>query len=104
MSRTPHFQTSETAPGARIDHETSLTMRRIVVGYRDDDPRRYGLPGDIRGGVVIGRCVDCGHEVYGDGGAAWTVRERDTQVGCMWCHEQLVHVERFHQSGLVAGL
>lgn len=65
---------------------------------------RWHLGGDIRGGVVLGRCVDCGHEVYGDHGARQAVKDRDAAVGCMWCNDNFRYRERVHQSGMVVQL
>lgn len=90
-------------PGERIHHGRE-GYQRLVVGYRDDDPRRWYLGGDIRGGIVIGTCVDCHHAVYGDIGARDAVRSRDAAVGCMWCNEQFREVERIHPSGMVSQL
>jgi len=90
-------------PGERI-HHTRLGYQRLVVGYRDDDPARFHLVGDIRGGVQIGNCVDCHHPVYGDAGARQAVIDRDAAVGCMWCNESFRQRERIHQSGMVVQL
>ena len=79
------------------------SSQRLVVGYRDDDPRRFGLPG-VMGGEKAGKCIDCTHEVYMDRGAINTVRDRDTLVACMFCNDRLRYVERIHQSGLIAQL
>lgn len=83
---------------------SGLGSQRLVVGFRDDDPRRAGLGGGIMGGRELGRCVDCGHAVYGDLGCVDLVRKRDAQVGCMFCHESLVYRERLHQQGMVVQL
>lgn len=91
------------APGERIHHSRE-GYQRLVVGYRDDDPTRWHLGGDIRGGVVLGRCVDCHHEVYGDHGARQAVKDRDAAVGCMWCNDSFRYRERIHQSGMVVQL
>lgn len=91
------------SPGERIHHGRE-GYQRLVVGYRDDDPTRFYLAGDIRGGISLGRCVDCGHEVYGDPGAVRTMRERDAVTACMWCNDSFRYRERAHQSGLVVQL
>jgi hypothetical protein len=78
--------------------------QRLVVGFRDDDPRRHRLAGDIGGGIPMGRCVDCRHEVYGDPGAVKTVKERDCLVACMFCNDNNRYIERVHQSGLISQL
>lgn len=90
-------------PGERIHHGRE-GYQRLVVGYRDDDPRRWHLAGDVRGGLVIGSCVDCHHTVYGDLGARQAVKDRDAAVGCMWCNDSFRHRERIHQSGMVVQL
>jgi hypothetical protein len=96
-------QYGKIAPGERIHHGRE-GYQRLVVGFRDDDPRRWSLGGDIRGGVPIGRCVDCHHEVYGDQGARRAVIDRDAAVGCSWCNEQFREIEKIHQSGMVVQL
>jgi hypothetical protein len=90
-------------PGERI-HHGRLGYQRLVVAYRDDDPRRWSLAGDIRGGVEIGRCVDCHHAVYGDPGARRAVIDRDAAVGCMFCNDNFRYREQIHQSGMVVQL
>ena len=90
-------------PGERIHHGRE-GYQRLVVGFRDDDSRRYALRCDITGGVVLGRCVDCNHDTYGDHGAVKAMRERDAAVACMFCNDNFRYRERNHQSGLVVEL
>lgn len=91
---------NELRPGERVVRER-LGHQRLLVGYRDDDPRRYFLQGDIRGGIEIGNCVDCHHAVYVDSSGVKAYRERDPNVACMYCQDSFRYRERVHQSGLV---
>lgn len=93
-----HRATGQRHDGERLGHQ------RLVVGFRDDDPRRWTLRGDIRGGLRAGACVDCHHEVYLDPGGISAIRDRDAKVACMFCQEEFRDRERIHQSGMVTQL
>jgi hypothetical protein len=79
-------------------------QHRLIVGFRDDDGRRYAMQGCEPGGVYLGRCVDCDHPVFGDYGALDAIRRRDAELACMYCNDQLRAVERFNQWGIVSEL
>ena len=81
--------------GERLGHQ------RLLVGYRDDDPRRFTLGGDIGGGVPAGKCIDCHHDVFLDPSGLDCLRTRDPALACMFCQDHFRYVERAHQSGMV---
>lgn len=76
----------------------------LLVGYRDDDPRRYFLACREHGGVYAGRCVDCRHKVYLDPGGIKTLRDRDCVLACMFCNDHYRYTERVSQQGMVVQL
>lgn len=84
--------------------EPGRRQHRLIVGYRDDDERRYALASAEPGGYKIGRCIDCRHDVYGDLGAREAVTDRDSTVACMFCNDQLRWVERRSQQGMITEL
>ena len=78
----------------------------LVVGFRDDDPRRFTLvvDGSVLEGFCLGECADCGHRTYGDRGAVDCVRTRDAVVACMFCNDHYRYRERISQQGMVTQL
>lgn len=58
-------------------------------------------PTPDKGGIRLGPCAQCHHEVYGDLGARDTLMRRDPVVVCMYCQDEFIHREHNHQSGIV---
>jgi hypothetical protein len=83
-----------------VSNSTSPDRQRLLVGYRDDDVRRWFLGGE-KGGQKLGRCAQCRHYVYVDRSGIDCYMGRDPTVVCMFCQDHFKFVERVHQQGIV---
>lgn len=75
--------------------------QRMLVGFRDDDDRRYFLACLERGGLKGGKCADCRHDVYFDPGGIKCIKERDPVIVCAYCQDHYRYVERIAPSGML---
>lgn len=56
----------------------------VVVGYRENDPRRWQLRNQV---TRADKCIDCDHVVYYVRSGIDAIRSRDALVMCDQCYQ-----------------